>query len=125
MNTINVLDVVRAFQRVLFGPVAPAPDPESMPDPVAWPITYAQWPKDRPLPTAEQWAEAVRRFREENEREREDRKRRGMFYGGDCGYSLGFDMATCARELWWHFFFPEEDLREGLWRRVLDQGGKP
>jgi hypothetical protein len=93
---------------------------EPMPSLEMWPMVWAQWPSERPLPTPEQWAEAEARFFEENVRFRNQAEAEGHPYMGDCGYSLSFDMATVARELWWHHFFPDEDLRSEFQKRIAE-----
>ena len=75
-------------------------------------MQWAEWPKDVPRPTAEEYAVAEKRFRDENERFRLQAEKEGRPpYMGDCGYSLSFDMATCSIGTWWHYFFPDEPNR--------------
>ena len=74
-------------------------------------LTFAEWPEDRSRPTPEEWAAAEIRFRADNTALRQqliDESKPP--YMGDCGYSLAFDMATCSRSCWWHYFFPDERL---------------
>jgi len=59
------------------------------------------WPADRPAPTAEQWAEAERRYITTCEVESESYWNMGLRYV----------MATYDRLLWLGFFFPEKEAQ--------------
>ncbi len=71
-------------------------------------LCWAEWPECVPRPTQAEWDAAEERLRRESENLDARLKAEGKPpYMGDTGYSLGFDMATCSRTIWWHHFFPD------------------
>lgn len=68
-------------------------------------LEWAQWPDDRPRPTEEEYKLAAERYRADCNAMVE----RGYTGDGLCG--LKFVMMTFARPCWWHYFFPDEQLK--------------
>ncbi len=79
-------------------------------------LTWSQWPKGIPRPTEAEWEAADKRYRAEMARARE----RG--YYGDGLMGLSFMMATYNKEIWWGFFFPEEDETPEGWKPENQNG---
>ena len=80
-------------------------------------IQWAQWPKNIPRPTEAEWEAADKRYRAEMTRARE----RG--YYGDGLSGLSFMMATYGRDIWWGFFFPEENEIPDGFKEIKEKTG--
>ena len=62
-------------------------------------FTWAQWPKDVPRPTEEQFAQARKRYADEI-------REHPTYSDWACG--LDFVMGAFNRLVWWPLFFPEQ-----------------
>jgi hypothetical protein len=68
-------------------------------------MQWYAWPVDKPRPTREEYRLAEERYKKESQALYADGS-----YQGDFGMGLQFVMSTYSKNIWLHFFFPDEKV---------------